>query len=153
MVLEAGRDGGSDSVLQTQSAAVIEGMFTSVPISVAQALSDIDGAVGHRGRQGKRDPNARAIRMPKRLRHDADDGVRSAVEKQNGTDDIRARVQILAPKIIAHDRDCGPASAIFLLGKTAAARRRETENGEKVRADARGRHAARGRRAGAGARP
>ena len=46
-MLAAAIAGASNSALQTQIAALIQGMVTSGPISVAQVLSDIDGAVGH----------------------------------------------------------------------------------------------------------
>jgi hypothetical protein len=47
LVLAAAVTAASTSALQTQIAALIQGMVTSGPIGVAQVLSDIDGAVGH----------------------------------------------------------------------------------------------------------
>src|SRR5260370_11672472 len=68
--------------------------------------------------------------------HHADDGVRRAIKNEPATENIAARIENVAPKIIANDRDGRGAFLTFFPGEGATLRRRQTENREEVRSDA-----------------
>src|SRR5260370_33223670 len=70
--------------------------------------------------------------------HHADDGVRRAIKNEPATENIAARIENVAPKIIADDRDGRGAFLTFFPGEDATLRRRQTENREEVRSDAGG---------------
>src|SRR5436189_5127358 len=85
-------------------------------------------------------PDARAIRMPKRFRHYADDRARGAIEHNRRADDIGACIQDVAPEIMVHYGDWRRALITLFDGEVTAVSGTDTEHRKEIRGDAGGRH-------------
>ena len=96
----------------------------------------------------ERNPDIRPIWMAKTFRHHSDDSVRSAVERDRRAQNIGARIERLAPEIVADNRYGRSVWTILVLHEGAAQCRRQTKDPKKVRADPGRRDGLRGRAIG-----
>src|SRR5438067_1183904 len=94
--------------------------------------------------ENKWEPDAGAIRMPKRLWHHANDGARRSVDNETASENIRSCAERVPPEIVADDHDSRSAIAPFFRPKSATKSRGKAEHGKKIRGDLRGRHNLRG---------
>ncbi|KAF5406974.1 MAG: hypothetical protein Udaeo2_29320 [Candidatus Udaeobacter sp.] len=92
------------------------------------------------GLKHKWQPQIRTIRMPECFRHHADDRARRSVDHNRAAEHVTARVQRVAPKVVADDYDARGGIESFFCGEIPTLRRRQSEHIEKVRSDLRGRN-------------
>src|SRR6476660_8730149 len=83
--------------------------------------------------------------MPKRCRHDTNDGPRCAIDYDRAAENIRARVQGVAPKIIADDHHRSAAFLPLVRSEIPTAHGWQRENIEEIGRNQRRRNGARGR--------
>ncbi len=87
------------------------------------------------GLKRKRQPQIRTIGMPECFRHHADDRARRSVDHNRAAEHVTARVQRVAPKVVADDYDARGFIESFFCGEIPTLRRRQSEHIEKVRSD------------------
>src|SRR5205807_7298531 len=95
--------------------------------------------------ENKWEPDAGAIRMPKRLWHHANDGARRSVDNETASENIRSRAERVPPEIVADYRNRICSVAAFFGSKSASVGRRKAENRKEIRGDLGGRNNLRGR--------
>src|SRR5580704_4133650 len=95
--------------------------------------------------QHQRQPKTRSIWMAKSLWHNADDCARSAIDRERAAEHVGPRVQGVAPKIVANDRDRTCSFTAFLFAEGAATRRCQAKHIEEIPSDLRRRNSLSGR--------
>src|SRR6266850_1267545 len=90
------------------------------------------GAAAH-----DRKPNIRFLRRSHRRRHHADHGVNLVMKTKGAPENGRIFLKNALPKPVANDRQRWPAYLVFLVGKSAAQFRRQTDHLKKICRDER----------------
>src|SRR5436190_23449753 len=85
----------------------------------------------------ERQPNARTIWMPKRFRHNANDGVKSPINQQRASEHIWSRIKCITPEIVANNCNRRAGVAPFFRRKAATLCGRQTKNRKEIRGDLR----------------
>ena len=78
------------------------------------------------GLKRKRQPQIRTIGMPECFRHHPDDRARRSVDHNRAAEHVAARVQRVAPKVVADDCDVRMLSESFFCGEVPTLRWRQS---------------------------
>jgi hypothetical protein len=85
-----------------------------------------------RGQRPQRDPHAVILGKAEAWRHDADNGVGAAVDRNGPANDRSVAQKTPPPHIVADDDHGFGADLIVVRGQVAAERRRDAESGKQV---------------------